>query len=94
MAGPTTPVLEPVIVDEAFHVTFVRRLHIACCAEDLFLCGAQWHPEIEATEEHSEDDACPECVDIRYELLCPPQRPTHQHCPFRGGKRCDTGRSR
>lgn len=89
MAGPTrVPVLEPVIADESFHIAYVRRLHIACCLHDRFLCNATWHPEIEATEAHSEDDACPDCVDIRYAMLCPRDRPTHQHCPFREGRRC------
>lgn len=57
-------------------------LHLACCQADRFFCGAPFHPEAEATAHHSEDEACERCVDIRYEMLCPADQPTHQHCPF------------
>lgn len=76
---------EVVIVDEAWASS---GLHLACCVRDQFFCGAQFHPEAEATEAHDENDACPRCVDIRYEHLCPPARPTHQHCPFEPEHRC------
>lgn len=60
----------------------VAGLHIACCVKDRFYCGAPFHPEAEATSDHDEDEACTFCVEIRYGALCPPLRPTHQHCPL------------
>lgn len=72
-----------VVIDEA-HSLHERTaaLHLACCEHDRFFCGADFHPEAEGTEAHDEEDCCPTCVDIRYKMLCPRDRPTHQHCPF------------
>lgn len=85
-------VLEPAdvaVLDEAWLTTAGSSgLHIRCCRLDEFYCGARFHPEAEATAEHTEDEACPMCVDIRYEHLCPAHRPTHQHCPFDVHERC------
>ena len=55
------------------------ELHLACCNEDRFFCGAPFHPEAEATEEHTEDEACARCVDIRYATLLPAARPDRPH---------------
>lgn len=72
-----------VVVDEAHFVREIRP-HIRCCEVERFYCRAPFHPEVEATEACDEEAACATCVDIRYDLLCPQDRPTHQHCPFTG----------
>jgi hypothetical protein len=77
------------IVDEAW--INAAALHIACCEQDKFFCGASYHPEALAPNDCHEDDACPTCVDILYGTMCPPDRPaTHFHCPIPGEhrKRC------
>jgi hypothetical protein len=77
-----------VITDEAHLVSSTIKPHIRCCERDTFYCGAPFHPEAEATGAVHEDDACTRCVDRRYELLCPPDRPTHQHCALNVRKVC------
>lgn len=59
-----------------------EHLHIKCCRIDRFYYGRVFHPEVEATEQDSEDECCPTCVEIRYGALCPALFPTHQHCPI------------
>jgi hypothetical protein len=61
---------------------FVERPHIACCLVDTFFCGRSFHPELLATVDDQEEDCCKTCVDIRYEMLCPPTNPRHSHCPL------------
>lgn len=80
-----TPTPTPTIDDISASTS---DLHIACCSEDKFLCGRPYHPEAEATKDNHEDEACPDCVEARYRMMCPPLRPTHQHCPFKGGRWC------
>jgi hypothetical protein len=63
-------------------------LHLACCVEPKFYCGAPYHPESVAGEDDDEDDCCKPCVDRRYQLMCPPVRSTHQHCPFNPRRVC------
>lgn len=58
--------------------------HVACCQLDRFLCGRQYHPEAQATEDDAEEDCCRTCIDVMYDMLCPKVRPTHSHCPIPG----------
>lgn len=80
-----TDVLEDVDLDAI--VSVEERPHVACCVADVFLCGAPFHPELVASPDTPEDECCETCVDIMYALLCPPWRPTHQHC-VRGVRIC------
>lgn len=61
-----------------------ERLHYACCEQDRFFCARPFHPELVATEHDDEDECCQSCVDISYQMMCPPRRPNYQHCPFTG----------
>ena len=59
-----------------------ERPHIACCIADAFFCGRPFHPELLAVEDDKEEDCCKTCIDIRYDMLCPPHSPKHSHCPL------------
>lgn len=58
-------------------------LHIACCVDDRFLCGAPFHQEARAEDETPDAEVCPTCVDIDYGAVCDRRFPVpHSHCPF------------
>lgn len=78
----------PVVTPYDSEVIDTAGLHIACCQKDCFLCKAPFHPECKAGENDDENDCCEACVTRRYQMMCPPARPTHQHCPFSGGRWC------
>jgi hypothetical protein len=63
--------------------------HIECCRAPRFYCGAGYHPELSAGDEHERDDLCTDCVKILEESQC---WRGHQHCPipspFLGGFVC------
>lgn len=60
-----------------------ERPHFSCCLDqEKFICGRPFHPELRATDEDNEDDCCVECVDLAYQTLCPPHKPSHAHCPL------------
>lgn len=60
-----------------------ERFHAKCCVLDRFYCGRPFHPELVAVETVAEDEVCATCVEIMYEMMCPPgSRATHYHCPF------------
>lgn len=63
-------------------------LHLECCVDHQFYCGATYHPEASADFTDDERSCCLPCVDLRYKLLWPPDAPTHQHCPIDPGRTC------
>ena len=61
-----------------------ERMHVTCCVIDRFFCGRNYHPEAVASASSDRTECCPTCIQISDETWCPPQRPTHSHCPMPG----------
>jgi hypothetical protein len=68
--------------DIEFETLFTEPYHVVCCIEPRFYCGQPFHEELMAPPGSDPEECCDVCMKIFWEWLCPPQAPTHAHCPF------------
>lgn len=75
-------VVEEVVLEES--VLEGDSPHIKCCLRDLFLCGAQWHPEAAAVVGDPLDEVCRRCHELAEDAQCG----GHVHCPLNLRQTC------